>query len=259
MGLLLAAPVLTVGSMGPGISRFRPPLADYRGLMTFLMVRPITGGGLVAAKLRMALVCVISSWLFILAGTAACILLTGSLPGAIVAWHRFQSLYPGGRASAICGLTCVLIPCVMWKLLTDGFPHVLTGRKWIADGAVFIYAAGLVGLVSGCALAEHPSGAAPTRAFDRSLARRVWRHRESWRGRSGVSDGDVPGTHRLAGILESSRRLVSLRRVSYCAALLVQPPTGFVSKPILFLSIATFAPLGRFPLASIAVDWNRHR
>jgi hypothetical protein len=259
VGLLLAAPVLTVGSMGPGISRFRPPLADYRGLTTFLMVRPITGGGLVAAKLRMALVCVISSWLFILAGTTACILLKGGLSGAIIAWHRFQSLYPGGRAAAICGLTCVLIPGLMWKLLTDGFPHVLTGRKWIADGAVFIYAAGLVGLVSAAHwLSTHPE------QLPRVLSIAPWLVVFGAIVKAGVAVAAFRTAMRrgLIGWPEFWRVLAgwsAFAGLAIALAMLVKPPTGFVSKPILFLSIATFAPLGRFPLASVAVDWNRHR
>ena len=54
-----------VGSVGPVIGRFRPFWVDQRPFNTFMTVRPISSGGLVAAKLRMALVIVLSSWVFV--------------------------------------------------------------------------------------------------------------------------------------------------------------------------------------------------
>jgi hypothetical protein len=41
--------------------------------------------------------------------------------------------------------------------------------------------------------------------------------------------------------------------------LLIQPPASLMSKPSLVLGAATLVPLIRFPLSTIAVDWNRHR
>jgi len=43
-------------------------------------------------------------------------------------------------------------------------------------------------------------------------------------------------------------------------AILVLPAgTLPMSRPIIVLGIATFMPLVRFPLATMALDWNRHR
>ena len=202
LGLLLAAPLSSVGSMGPALSRLRPFWIDHRESNTFLTVRPMESAGFVIAKMRMAALTVFLSWVFILSGTALCFTLSRSLPAAISTWHRFASHYPGGRAPAICVLVCLLLPVVTWRLLTDGLPFVLTGKKWIADGAVWLYLAALITLISGGLwLGNHPDqlprvfaiapwivvvvavlkAAAATAAFRAALRRKVM----GWRQRSG--------------------------------------------------------------------------
>jgi hypothetical protein len=127
LGLLLAAPLSSVGSMGPALSRLRPFWIDHRESNTFLTVRPMESAGFVIAKMRMAALTVFLSWVFILTGTALCFTLSRSLPAAISTWHRFASHYPGGRAPAICVLVCLLLPVVTWRLAESGSPTELSG------------------------------------------------------------------------------------------------------------------------------------
>jgi hypothetical protein len=216
-------------------------------------------GAIVAAKMRMALMTVLLSWAFILAGTAACVMLSRSLPAAILTWRRFAALYPDGRALFICGLACVLMPAVMWKLLTDGFPFVLTGRKWIADGAVWLYLAGLIALASGGlwlgnhldqlprVLAIAPWLVALAAILKASLAAVAYRS---------AMRRKLIGWPAFWRIIAGWSALVSL---AFAFAVLIGPSSALVSKPALFLGIATFVPLVRFPLATIAFDWNRHQ
>jgi hypothetical protein len=259
LGLLLAAPCITIGSIGPGIARFRPFWIENRRNITFITVRPMGSGAIVAAKMRMALVTVLLSWAYILAGTAACVVLSRSLPAAILTWRRFASLYPDGRAPLICGLACVLMPAVMWKLLTDGFPFVLTGRKWLADGAVWLYLAGLIALAAGgiwlgnhrehlprliaiapwlAALVAALKASVTTAAYRLAVRRELMGWPAIWRILAGWS---------------------VFTGIAFALVLLVAPPSALVSRPVLLLGIATFVPLARFPLATLAFDWNRHR
>ena len=84
------------------------------------------------------------------------------------------------------------MPALMFRMLTDGFPFALTGRKWMADGAVFCYVAVLVSVASaGAWLADHPA------TFACSLRSRPWlvvvrRGPESRCCRGRVSLGDSP-------------------------------------------------------------------
>ena len=52
-------------------------------------------------------------------------------------FRMFLAHYPGWRGPAILGLVVVLTPIFTWKLLTDSLVPGLTGRKWLADGAVY--------------------------------------------------------------------------------------------------------------------------
>jgi hypothetical protein len=259
LGLLLAAPSVTLGSLGPGISRFRPFWVENRPSITFMNVRPMESGGIVAAKMRMALVTVLLSWVFILAGTAACIALSRSVPAAIATWRQFVAIFPEGRAPLICGLACMLMPAIMWKLITDGFMFVLTGRKWIADGAVWLYLAVLLGLVSGGIwLGKHPN------QLPRVLAIAPWL----------VAFGAMLKAFAATAAfrLAMRRKLIgwptfwcilaiwsAITGLAVALALLIDPPAALVSKPALFLGIATLVPLVRFPLGTLAFDWNRHQ
>jgi hypothetical protein len=259
LGLLLAAPSVTIGSIGPGIARFRPFWVENRPNITFMLVRPMESGAIVAAKMRMALATVLVSWAFILAGTLACVVLSRSLPAAISTWRRFVSFYPDGRAPLICGLACVLMPAVMWKLLTDAFPFVLTGRKWIADGAVWLYLAGLLALTSGGVwLGGHPD------LLPRVIAIVPWLVVLVAMLKASIAT--------VAYRLAMRRKLIgwpafwcilvgwwALTSLACALVVLIGPPSALVSKPALFLGIATFVPLTRFPLATLAFDWNRHQ
>ena len=46
---------------------------------------------------------------------------------------------------------CVLFPALCWRQLTSSLVFTLTGRRWISDSAIYIYAMVLLGLGSGAA------------------------------------------------------------------------------------------------------------
>ena len=258
-GLLLFAPIAVIGSVGPMIGRLRPFWVDQRGFNTFMVVRPIAGAELVAAKLRLALFIVVSSWAFVLIGTSTVVLLSRSLSGAITVWHRFAAHYPGGRGPAICVLACVLVPALMFRMLTDGIPFALSGRKWLADGAVLAYYALLVSLASaGVWVAQHPE------YLPRIMALAPW-----FVGFVAVLKA---GGAAVAFRIAIRRKLINWRQIRRMLAtwsaftvalialvLLLAPPASLISKPSLFVGAASFVPLVRFPLSAIAMEWNRHR
>jgi hypothetical protein len=259
LSLLLLAPTLIVGSTGSMIGRLRPFWVDQRPLNTFVTTRPISNGGLVGAKLRMALVIVVSTWVFTLIGTSACVVLTRSLPGATTLWHRVESLYPGGRALAICALACVLVPAVSFRMLTDGLPFALTGRKWLADGAVLCYFV-ILAILAACGawLAQHPN------YFSRLIAILPWLVgcAAILKACAAVAAFRCAIHRRLMGWPAFWRIIAvwsGLTTAIVALVMLLGPPSTLISTPSLILGAATFVPLVRFPLSPIAMDWNRHR
>jgi hypothetical protein len=209
--------------------------------------------------LRLALLNIVASWIIVLAGTAACVLISHSLPAAITTWHRFASVYPGWRAPAICVLACVLMPALSFRFFTDTFPFMLTGRKSVSDAAAWSILMLLVGLISAAVwLVNHRDWlplllrVAPwvvaTLAIVKISAAAVVFRMVLRRG--------------LFGWAEFSRLVacwVVLTGLAFVLVTLLDPPSALVWKPSLFLGIATFMPLVRFPVATLAFDWNRHQ
>ncbi len=259
LSLLILSPVAVIGSTGQLIGRPRPLWVTSRPFNTFLHVRPIASAEVVAGKLRLAIVLIVSSWVFVIFGTCACLVLTRSLPGVAVVWHRFTSAYPGVRAPAICVLAGVFVPALMFRMMTDGFPFAFTGRKWLADTAVCSYTVLLVCAISVAVwLAQRPTyiarlieigpwlvaffailkAGAAAAVFRWAIRRKLMGWPAFWRI--------------LAIWLAFTAAVIAL-------VMLLAPPGTVISKPSLIVSAATFVPLVRFPLSAIAMDWNRHR
>jgi hypothetical protein len=259
LSLLLFSPIAVIGSSGPLIGRLRPFWVEQRSFNTFMIVRPIASAELVAAKLRLAVLVVISSWVFVLMGTSACVLFSRSLAAAITVWHRFVSHYPGGQAPAICVLACVLAPALMFRMLTDGMPFALTGRKWLADTVVCGYMVLIVCLGSaGVWVAQHPQ------YLPRIMAMAPWFVAFV----AVLKAGGAAVAFRIAlrwKLIDwrEIRRIVATWAAFTVAViafvLLLSPPASLISKPSLFVGAASFVPLVRFPLSTLAVEWNRHR
>jgi hypothetical protein len=154
------------------------------------------------------------------------------------------------------------LPALIWKQMTDGFAAVLSGRRWIAAMPAWIYTAGVIVMVAvGVWAVNHPAqwswlffilsilvvlGAVMKGALAIVGFRSVLRSRlMTWRAVTAVLGLWLVLTGCGIGL----------------AALLLPmpaPPTP-VSWPVLALGIGLFVPLVRFPVATLALEWNRHR
>ncbi len=194
-------------------------------------------------------------------GTTCWLVVSDNLDNAEVLARDFFSRYPGGKGFAVIALACILLPALSWRFLTGALVPVLTGRRWVADGAVWLYVSFLAAL-GGCGfwLAKsepdqlarlYPTipllvlgivlvkGTAAASGFHAALKRGLM----SWRNIGGILG--------LWFILSACG--ISL-------ALLLGPVASVpVSLPMLGLSVAALVPLARFPLATLALDRNRHR
>ena len=256
--------VMTIAATGTAFGMFRPFWSHERGVAqpaTFIAIRPMATARLVAAKFRMAAASVIFNWTLAVVGTICWLLVSDNRDNAAVLARDFLSRYPGGRGFAVIALTSILLPVLSWRLLTGSLVPILTGRRWVADGAVWLYvsflaALGAFGLwfaksepselaryypaipflVAGIVLVK---GATAVAGFYAALERGLM----SWRN--------------IAGVLGL---WFGLTACGIALAILLGPISSVpVSLPILALGVAAIVPLARFPLATLALDWNRHR
>ncbi len=136
--ILLIVVVAVIGASRPSFGRFRPFWSHTRSFETFIAVRPMSSGRLVAAKFQMSVVSVLWNWALAVAGTTFWIVVSGNSYNAMIVARDLFNRYPGGRGFAIIALACVLLPALSWTLLTLLLVPVLTGRRWVADSAVYL-------------------------------------------------------------------------------------------------------------------------
>jgi hypothetical protein len=256
----LGLPIAFASAVGSGLGKLRPPWMMRRGFGTFVAIRPMTSGALVAAKFRAALASVLLTWAITAAILAVFLVATGNASRSSEVIAGFLRTQPGWRGPAILVLALVFLPALTWKHLTDSVAPVITGRKWLADGAAFVFAGVILGLTAVI----------------------IWfvQHREYLPRLIGAIPWVVACAAVLKGTLAVAVFRSALRRelmnwpafwsivgtwlaltagAARIAVLSVPAVSLPVSQLTLLVGIATYMPLVRYPLSTLALEWNRHR
>jgi hypothetical protein len=261
LGTFLGFPVVFAAAAGPGLGRLRPTwIQKAYQFNTFVAVRPMTSGELVAAKFRMALASALLTWAITAAMTMFWLVGSGNVWRLFELVRRLLSIHPGWRGPAILGLGVVILPALTWKFLTEGVAMVLTGRRWLADGAALFFTSLLMGVTAGVVwVALHPEylprliAAVPVLVASAAIVKAnvvVASFRAALRDR----------LIRWSTFWSALGLWLVLTLCAVAMAVLTLPPGIMpVSRPIMFVGIATLMPLGRYPLATLALEWNRHR
>jgi hypothetical protein len=254
--------VTTIAATGTAFGRFGPFWSHQRGVaqpITFIATRPMTSARLVAAKFRMAATSVIFNWVLAVVGTTCWLVASDNLENAEVLIRQFFSRYPGVKGFAIIALTCILLPALSWRFLTGALVPVLTGRRWVADGAVWIYVSFLAA-VGGLGVWLESSAPDPLAQLYPVIPFLVAAFVLI------KAAAAVAGFRRTLQLgLMSWRNIASVLglwlSLTACGVALgvSMGPIAFAPWPILVLGVASLVPLARFPLATLAMDWNRHR
>jgi hypothetical protein len=260
LGAFLGLPIAFAGAVGSGLGKLRPPWVVLRGFATFVAIRPMTSGAMVAAKFRAALASVLLTWAITAVTLAVCLVATGNASRSSELIAGVLTTQPGWRGPAILVLALVLLPAFAWKHLTDSVAPVITGRKWIADGAVMVFAGVLLGLIAVTiwfvqhreylprlvgaipwlvACAGVLKGTLAVAAFRSALRRRLMNWRAFW---------SIVGIWLALSAGAAGMSVLCLSAVSLP-----------VSQLTLLAGIATYMPLVRYPLSTLALEWNRHR
>jgi len=257
---LVVTPFLMASMLGSDLGRMHPLRSKQRGLMSFLAVRPILTGEMIAAKYRVAALCVLHIWFLVLAMTGSWLLLKGYAGDMAEFSRSFFRAYPGWRGSTILGLATMLVPIITWKQATDNLVLVLTGRKWLVDGSVLGTLCIVMCLIAAALwFGSHPESLVRIippliwlagvwviiKALLALLAFRLALHR---------------GLLRVQSILGICALWLILAAVTLTLVHLLLPQGGLPVPRAVALSASLSAlPLARFALAPLALDWNRHR
>jgi hypothetical protein len=258
--LAVVSPMLMATSLGVRFGRSEPFWRTGEPSIGFLSVRPMSTQALVVAKFRCALASVLLTWLIVVVLVAAAVVLSGGWSDAVELARAATSRYDRGSAWLLAGLAVILAPALTWKCLTEGLPFGLCGRRWVSEAHTWTFVALVAGIAAAAIwLVGHrvtiPAlirsfpllvmAAAPLKAivvglsFRKALERRL-----------------IDGRYVAAVLAIWPAFAMCLAGFAWLAAKPYEPPFS----PIWFLGAgAILAPLARFALAPLALDWNRHR
>lgn len=135
-GVLLTPPFLAVFAA----ARVRESGADggdAYGLTSFLATRPISGGFLAVARMRMAAWSTLAAWLAVAIALPPTLHLSGTAPLVAEAFSHFAHAVGTVRALTIALLVPAGLVGWTWAVLVQGQLIGLTGRAWLVKGSVF--------------------------------------------------------------------------------------------------------------------------
>jgi hypothetical protein len=260
LGAFLAMPLVQANSLGTGAGRFRPVGVTNKKPITFMAIRPMRSGDMVAAKLLVLSASALLTWSIVLAGTGLWIVASQNTSNVARLVRAYLTSHSAAQGAALLVLMGMLLPIWTWKHLSDGIAFSISGRRWLEATYAFLSAGIIMGLAAVVLrLMGHPDE-----------AERVFRVLPWLIGGAAVAKsaaaiaafgvalrrGLVPWTF----LWSSLGGWAAVTLCAFAATQLALPSRPLaVSRSCVFLGCATLAPLARFPLATLALDWNRHR
>ncbi|APW60783.1 hypothetical protein [Paludisphaera borealis] len=260
LALAFASPPLMALSVSARFGRFEPFWWAGSPSIGFMGTRPMTTQSLVVAKFRNALASVLLAWGVVVVLVAVTVLGSETWLDTVELLRKAARPYEARSAWLIASLALILTPALSWKCLTSGLPFGLTGRRWVVESHAWVFAAVTMALAVPLVwLVGHREwlptliesiplfivALAPFKAivavvgFRKAIGRRLI---------------DGPYT---AGALAI---WLAFTLCMWGLAWLVTSPFDPPFSAFWMLGAAAItSPLGRFALAPLALDWNRHR
>ncbi len=256
--LVCLLPPFLAGLAGPSVSGSNPEARDYYGLPPFTGVRPMTCGGLLAAKVKMAALSTLTAWGVVVLVVPSALVLSGNLQVVADGWGTLLRVLPAWKAAGLLALVLVGLILVTWKQFVENLFIGLTGNAWVINGVIIV---GLLLMVV-CALLgswiyHHPEYHEPLLAavpWVMSLAVLLKLLAAGWAWRT-LRRRQLLERYTLPGLL-TLWLLTVLGLIAWLAWLI---PTGMTSLFSLALGVVLFVPLARLLAAPLALAWNRHR
>jgi hypothetical protein len=250
---LVGVPVLLAFFVGFGMGKTSFWARDLE-LSSFTATRPMTSAALAHAKLYAAGLSALASWGLILLGAPLWAVLSGNVEVVRALGEALLRDQPAWKLALLAPVALVGLVGLTWLQLVAGLCLSLTGRAWVVNGVVLLYAAVGTALVAlGIWAGPHPE------RFDTLLIVLWWLGAALGLLKLGAAawawSGPVPwdgqtGARLALWLATAACLLVPLYAVA---------PEGPVSPHLVALFVVLALPLARLSALPAAVAWNRHR
>ena len=254
----LFTPVLLAAFTATTVSKANPHARDSYAMSPFIATRPLPSADLVAAKLQMALLSTLATWLLVMVAIPVALKWSGTWPMVMERAGRLAELFGTPRAIVVVSLVALGMMAFTWKQCVQGLYIGLIGREWITKTMLIVVLAFVIVI-----------GPAVQYVVDHDSARAML-----WNALPAMF-ATLAACKLIAAALVAARLarsgLLRDRTLVRGAALwtaavfalygvlswLVSGP--LVPKYFLMLLAIVAVPLARVSAAPLALAWNRHR
>jgi len=134
LGLILLTPPFMAAFVAPATSAAMTP---------FIARRPVSGGSLIAAKLKAAAASTAVAWLMVLIATPLALRFSGTMSIARAPVDLLIDIFGAPRAIVLLILGILGLIASTWKQLVQSLCIGMSGRPWLVKGSVFATLSGI--------------------------------------------------------------------------------------------------------------------
>ncbi len=232
--------------------------ARESGISAFTLARPMSSGGLVAAKLKAAALSAIAGWVLVFLIVPPCFLLMGYGGPLATLWSQVLPAQPVVKTLLVAPVAVAALVLLTWRGLVGGLAVGLAARVWIAVlnvAAIYISVGAAIAIASW--LQSNPEKQRPfveALPWFLGIALTVKGLLAGWVLTAAVRRGHISSrTLRAGGVLWL---LTGLALIALLWSLL---PAANRSVALLVPAAFLSLPLTRLAAAPLALDLQRHR
>ena len=257
-GAVMLTPILMAAFAAAAVSKANPFAREVYGVSPFTAAKPLTTAQIIAAKLRMAAISTVATWVVVLAFIAIGFMWSGA-DSVLIDWAgRFARRVGTVRAAVPVLLVLAGLITVTWTMLVQGLFIGLTGRQWIVRtiGMMTLVVVMMIGPAIEWIL-DLPDADrwiwdgilfVPPALVVVKMALAVWVATRL------VRSGLVSDRVLVVGAAAWAAAVVALH-----AVLVWWVDMSYIPPHLLALIAILAVPLVRVSAAPLALDWNRHR
>lgn len=256
--ITLFTPVLVASFTATTVSKANPHARDSYAMSPFIATLPLSSAELIGAKLKMALLSTLATWLLIIVAIPVALKWSGTWPMVIERAGQLAEIVGMPRTIVFVLLVVFGLMASTWKQCVQGLYIGLSGREWIARAMLIVVLAFVIVV-----------GPAVQYVVDHNSARAVL-----WNSLPAIfavlvavklfAAAVVAARLTRSGLLSDRTLVRGATRWAAMVFVLYGVLAWLVSGPLvpqyfLLLLAIVAVPLARVSAAPLALAWNRHR